>query len=399
MLISDLRFLVVEDHGFQRRMLLGMLTGLGARHLLEAADGRSAMNILEDTLQPVDIIISDLKMDGMDGMEFIRHLGKDSRAPSLIILSSMERQLLASVKVMAAAYGVKLLDVLEKPATPEKLEPAIYQHRQATMNAQKRKPAAPAFPLEDILQGLHRDEFEPFFQPKIELSTGRLKGAEALARWRHPDHGIVPPYAFIQPLEDAGRVDELMWAMLRKAADVCKTWQASGVAGTVSVNLSPTSLHDVKLAEQITELVRNRGLDPSLMVLEVTESATAIDVGKTLEILTRLRMKGFGLSIDDYGTGYSSMQQLVRIPFSELKIDQSFVSGAGKQKPSRIVLESSLGMARKLNITSVAEGVETQEDWNLLSQLGCDLAQGYFIARPMQAEAYRSWAMGWAQDG
>lgn len=399
MSMTDIRFLVVEDHAFQRRTLVQVLSSLGARHLLEATDGRSAMDILARAQPPVDVVISDLEMDGMDGMEFIRHLGGISLAPSLIILSSLERPLLASVRMMATAYGVNLLDVLEKPATPDKLEPAIRQHQRLSGQPQLRQPAAPAFSLEDILQGLRNDEFEPFFQPKVELSSGRLKGAEALARWRHPEHGIVAPYAFIKPLEDAGQIDKLMWAMLRKAADACVEWQLSGVGGTVSVNLSPTSLRDVMLADQITEVARNRGLDPALMVLEVTESATASDVGTTLEILSRLRMRGFGLSIDDYGTGYSSMQQLTRIPFTELKIDQSFVSQAGQQQSSRIMLESSLEMARQLKITAVAEGVETQADWDLLCALDCDLAQGYFIARPMHAVAYQSWAANWPQAG
>jgi EAL domain-containing protein (putative c-di-GMP-specific phosphodiesterase class I) len=131
------------------------------------------------------------------------------------------------------------------------------------------------------------------------------------------------------------------------------------------------------------------------MVLEITESAAMTNVGQVLENLTRLRMKGFGLSIDDYGTGYSSMQQLMRVPFTELKIDQSFVSHASRQESSRLILESSLDMARKLNITSVAEGAETQEDWNLLRECSCDLAQGFFIAEPMEAGVFPDWVREW----
>ena len=165
----------------------------------------------------------------------------------------------------------------------------------------------------------------------------------------------------------------------------------------MSVNLSLKSLADVHLADRVTDLVRSQELDPRHVVLEVTESAATTDVGKALENLARLRMKGFGLSIDDYGTGYSSMQQLTRIAFTELKIDQSFVTNAAKQESARVILESSLEMAKKLNMTAVAEGVETQADWNLLRQLGCDLAQGYFIARPMEAGAYLDWVRTWKQ--
>ncbi len=167
----------------------------------------------------------------------------------------------------------------------------------------------------------------------------------------------------------------------------------------MSVNLSVKSLGDIKVADRVTELVRSQDLEPLHMVLEVTESAATTDVPKALENLARLRMKGFGLSIDDYGTGYSSMQQLTRIAFTELKVDQSFVANAAKENSARVILESSLEMAKKLNITSVAEGVETQGDWNLLRELGCNLAQGYLISRPMEAGAFPSWVRDWKLSG
>ncbi len=147
----------------------------------------------------------------------------------------------------------------------------------------------------------------------------------------------------------------------------------------------------MKLAERVTELVRAENCELRHMILEVTESATMSNVGRVLENLSRLRMRGFGLSIDDYGTGYSSMQQLMRIAFSELKIDQSFVANAVLQPSARVILESSLDMAHKLHITSVAEGVETRQDWDLLVHLGCQLAQGYFVAKPMDAGSFMAW--------
>jgi EAL domain-containing protein (putative c-di-GMP-specific phosphodiesterase class I) len=341
----------------------------------------------------VDIVISDLDMPGMDGMQFIRELGKVGARISIILASALERKLLGSVALMTEAYGIRLLGVIEKPLTHEKLMPLIVLHQPA--QAQPDRLTSPRFTLQEITAGLHNDEFEPFLQPKIALATGQVKGAEALARWRNPQHGIVAPYAFIKPLEDNGLIDELTWVMLRKAAALCSGWRAAGMDMTVSVNLSLTSLGDLHLADLVTEQVRSQNLEPRHIILEVTESAATIDIGETLENLARLRMKGFGLSIDDYGTGYSSMQQLMRIAFTELKIDQSFVMNAAKESSGRIILESSLDMAHKLNITSVAEGVETQADWDLLRRLGCDLAQGYFIARPMGHAAYHEWVLNW----
>jgi EAL domain-containing protein (putative c-di-GMP-specific phosphodiesterase class I)/AmiR/NasT family two-component response regulator len=399
MSIANLRFLVAEDHDFQRSVLVRMLESLGAKAVHEASDGHGALKILEDPTRPVDIVISDLDMPGMDGMEFVRHLGETGVRVSIILASALEHKLLASIATMSEAYGINLLGVVEKPITPGKLEPLIELHKPAQAERARTKTAGPTFTLEEIAAGLKNNEFEPFFQPKVELATGRVKGAEALARWRHPQQGIIAPYAFIGMLEDNDLIDELAWVMLRKAAAFCSTWRSAGLEATVSVNLSLKSLTDIQLADRVTELVLSENLEPRHVVLELTESAATTDVGKALENLARLRMKGFGLSIDDYGTGYSSMQQLTRIAFTELKIDQSFVTNATKQESARVILESSLDMAKKLNITAVAEGVETQADWNLVRQLGCGLAQGYFIARPMEAGAYLNWVRGWNQSG
>jgi EAL domain-containing protein (putative c-di-GMP-specific phosphodiesterase class I) len=394
-----LRFLVAEDHDFQRGVLVRILQSLGAKAVHEAADGHGALKILKDSTRPVDIVISDLEMPGMDGMEFVRHLGETGIRVSIILASALERKLLASIATMSEAYGINLLGVVEKPITPGKLEALITLHKPAQAQGARSKTAGPTFTLEEIVTGLKNNEFEPFFQPKVELATGRVKGAEALARWRHPQHGIIAPYAFIERLEDNDLINELAWVMLRKTAAFCSGWRSAGLESAVSVNLSLKSLTDIHLADRVTELVLSENLEPRHMVLELTESAATTDLGKALENLARLRIKGFGLSIDDYGTGYSSMQQLTRIAFTELKIDQSFVTNAAKQESAKVILESSLDMARKLNITAVAEGVETQADWNLLRQLGCGLAQGYFIARPMEAKAYPNWVRGWKQSG
>ena len=395
MTVRGLCFLVAEDHEFQRKALAKILQSLGANDVHEAADGHAALNIIRSPGHKVDIVISDLDMPGMDGMEFIRHLGESGRQISIIIASALERSLLASVATMTEAYGIQLLGVVEKPITPGKLEPLIERYRPPQPKSDRYATAASKFTLEEIVAGLKGDEFEPFYQPKVELQSGRIKGAEALARWRHPRHGFVAPYAFIKPLEDGDLIDSLTWIMLEKSAAFCKTWRATGPHVTVSVNLSLKSLADPQLADRVTELVRDQKLEPRYIVLEITESSAATELGKALENLARLRMKGFGLSIDDYGTGYSSMQQLTRISFTELKIDQSFVANAAKQESARVILESSLDMAKKLKISAVAEGVETQENWDLLGALGCDVAQGYFIARPMESVGFLDWARTW----
>lgn len=379
--------LVVEDDDFQRRTVARMLRSLGARDVLEAGDGKQALASIRGAAL-VDIVVCDLDMPEMDGMEFIRHLGQANSVVSVIIASVQELALLNSVKKMARAYGVRLLGIIEKPVTLKGLETLIALHKLPKPQSARTSADAPSFSLEQILRGVQENQFEPFFQPKVALATGKILGAEALARWRHPEHGLVGPYAFIAPLEQSGKIDELTLLMLEKAALACRAWRQREIELTVSVNLSLVSLTDTKLADRITDIVRSAGLDPHYMILEITETAAMTEVAPALENLARLRMRGFGLSVDDYGTGFSSLRQLTRAPFTELKVDRSFVTGCAANPSARAIVESSIEMARRLNIKSVAEGVETQADWDVLRATGCDLAQGYFIAKPMQESSF-----------
>jgi EAL domain-containing protein (putative c-di-GMP-specific phosphodiesterase class I) len=394
MKIPDLHFLVAEDHEFQRKALVMALKSLGATHILEAGDGNVALELFSDLNTPVDVILCDLEMPNMDGMEFIRHVGKAGAPVSIILTSAMERSVISSVETMTRAYGINLLGAIEKPATPQKLRVLIEKH------TDQSKPAAPKsmapIPDSEVIAAMEKQEFLPYFQPKVELDSGKVVGAEALVRWRHPEKGIVPPIAFLDAIEKNKLMDELTWMMLEKSALACLAWHKRGWPLNVSVNLSLTSLEDTGLADRITQTVEKQGLSPKHVTLEITESAAMTNVASCLEGLARLRMKGFGLSIDDYGTGYSSMQQLGRIPFTELKIDKSFVTDCAKNPQQRVILESSIDMARKLGLKTVAEGVETRGDWNLLKEIGCTIAQGYFIAKPMPALQFVEWVPEWA---
>jgi EAL domain-containing protein (putative c-di-GMP-specific phosphodiesterase class I)/CheY-like chemotaxis protein len=393
-----LRILVVDDHAFQRTVVLKMLARLGVTDLLEAADGHAALRVLHEASPRVDIVISDLNMPGMDGIEFIRTVGSWGLSVAIVAVSTADGAVLASVESMAAAYRMPLLGVLPKPLTLQALQAVIARHRPAAPVPHFEPEHALQFSEQDIRGGLARGEFEPFFQPKVELANGRLCGFEALARWRHPDAGIVGPQAFLQVMEERGCIDELTWSMLKKSAACCAHWRRRGLDISVAVNVSVNSLCQLQVASHVAAIVAEAGLEARHMVLELTESAAAGDrLGQVLENLARLRLKGFGLALDDFGTGYSSMQQLSRVAFTELKIDRSFVHDAATRASAMIVLESSLGIARRLKLRSVAEGVETAAEWKLLRALDCDVAQGYFIARPMEAAAVPAWISGHLQ--
>ena len=386
--INELRLLVVEDDVFQRQLIVKLVRSLGITEVLEAPDGNKALALLQGAdSKPVDVMITDLNFSGMDGLELIRHISEASQKPEVIIVSGLDKKLLASAARMTEIYGVHLLGTLEKPVTLIQLKELLGKHKQSQKKLQAPD-AARTFTIEEILAGLRGDQFEPFFQPKVDLKSGRLVGAETLARWIHPEAGVIAPYAFIKLLEKHGHMDELTYLILKKSAEACRDLHKGGNTFPISVNLSLTSLTDISLAEQIIKMVKDAGVDPHYIVLEISETTAMTDSGPALENLIRMSMNGLMLSIDDYGTGMTSIQQLTRIPFGELKIDQSFIKNFSQNEAMHMAVESSIEMAIKLEVKSVAQGVETQQDWDMLQSMGCDTAQGYFISPPLALAAF-----------
>lgn len=387
--IDKIRFLVVEDHQFQRWLADSILREAGATQIYAAADGHAALDILSVLEPPVDVVVSDLDMPGMDGMELVRHMAAQHHRAGLVIVTSMDPMVASAVETMASTLGVTFLGTIQKPLTARKLTALLTAHR-------PEKAPAPdiSFTADEIASGLKAGQFEALFQPKVNMRTEALVGVESLGRWRHPEYGFVNPRHFIDVAEAAGLMEPLTTAMVRGAAQAWHTMHRAGFDMTVSVNLSVASLTDVSFAERITQVVRDQGLDPAVVILEVTESLATSDLAATLENLSRLRIKGFGLSLDDYGTGYSSMQRLSRMPFTEIKIDGAFVKGAPSDLQAHAMVESSLELGRKLRLDVVAEGVETHIEWDLLATMGCPIAQGYYIGRPMEAAELLEWARG-----
>ncbi|HEX4858210.1 MAG TPA: EAL domain-containing response regulator [Usitatibacteraceae bacterium] len=395
--LGKLRFLIVDDHGFQRWEMARLLTEIGAAHVFEAEDGQAALDLLSDLAEPIDIVITDLNMPEMDGMELARHVGELGKRSAMILCSALDKSVIDSVGTMVEMYGIPLLGVIEKPTTAGKLEATIARYDLVRGALREVDVAQPIVTLAEIEAGLKGREFLPFFQPKVELATLRVVGAEALARWRHPRLGIITASEFARTMEENGTIEDLTWIILSQSAQACAEWHHAGIPISVAVNISQVSLGNVDLAEQITACIEQHRLEPRHLLIEITESATAVNVRHAIENLARLRMRGFRLSIDDYGTGYSSMQQLTRIAFNELKIDRSFISHCGAAGSDRVVLESSLEIARRLNLVSVAEGIETREEFRTLKELGCDQGQGYFFARPMKNNDFVAWVKAWPE--
>lgn len=393
MSLGDIRAFVVEDHAFQRGGIVTLLRAIGIRHIREAANGREGLAMLaaEREFSPPDVILCDLEMPEVDGIEFLREVAERKLAHGVIIISGREPEILASVEAMLRAQGLAVLGKLGKPVSAEDL------WRLLSSDPGAAAPAAPkhrlAFAAADLRRALEGREFGCEFQPKVSLATGAVVGVEALARWRPPGAAPVEPSEFVPALVDAGLIAALTDQMLDAACRALTSWAGQGLALSAAVNVSMAALSDLATADRLASQVNAHGIEPRRITFEVTETEIMSHVATVLNVLARLRLKGFRLAIDDFGTGYASLAQLNTLPFTEIKIDRTFVHNCGQSHRLRNIIRSSLELARRLNVRTVAEGIESREEWDFLRLEGCDEGQGHYIARPMAQEEIPPFAL------
>jgi EAL domain-containing protein (putative c-di-GMP-specific phosphodiesterase class I) len=390
-----LGFLVVDDDKFMLKTISHSLHTMGHDRIVTCTSADEGLGQLARGLAP-EVILCDLNMPEMDGVEFLRKLAGIPYTGSIVIISGEDKRILATVESLARAHRLDILGHLEKPFKTAVLKEILARRQSRAPVAEATAPAAaePCSPA-DIRRGFAAHEFIVYFQPKVEIATRWVAGVEALARWRHPERGMVSPDQFIPVAEQHGLIGALTEWVLTDAFQETRRWRQMGLQLKVAVNVSMADLVALDFPEKVLACAEAAGIRPFDITLEVTESRLMRDPVAPLDILTRLRLKRVGLSIDDFGTGYSNLAQLQNIPFDELKLDRSFIQGAARNPASRDILESSVELAKKLNMTVVAEGVETQEDWDLVAALGCDLAQGYFIAKPMPGNEIPTWLKAW----
>jgi diguanylate cyclase (GGDEF)-like protein len=248
----------------------------------------------------------------------------------------------------------------------------------------------------ELRRAIESGDMRLYLQPKIDFASGQVLGAEALVRWQHADRGLVPPAQFIGLAEHTGLIKNLTEWVVEAAMRVCHEAQRLGEALPIAVNLSARNLRDESLLARVRLLQKSWGVAPGLLEFEITESTVMEDPEFALRILRGLRAEGIPLYIDDFGTGYSSLSYLLKLPVEYIKIDQSFVRDMSTNEDSAVIVKSTIDLAHDLGRKVVAEGIETQQDWDRLAELGCDIAQGYFIARPMPAEAFAAWVKDFA---
>ncbi|TFW13727.1 EAL domain-containing response regulator [Duganella callida] len=385
--VAALRVLLVEDDPVQRELLTAALRHCGVSQLFAAADGWTALAYL--AASPCDLVISDLSLPGMDGVEFLqRAAGFDIGA--VAIVSGAEAAIMSTVEHALLERGAQVLGRLSKPLSLEAVARLLAQCG-AQLAPHQTPPLAPASQptLPALRAALDDGVFQPYYQPKVDLGSGRLLGVEILARWRMPNHAVLSPAHFIPAMEDNALIDQLTYQLLDQALSDAAHWGPQPVA--LALNLAPHTLEDPGLPDRLLVMAQQHAIAPGRITLELTETAMARNPQLVRDCAARLRLRGFRFAVDDFGIGYSSMALLLSLPFTELKIDRSFVSSLAGSRKARTMLEAMVALGNRLDMQVVAEGIEHESELRLLRNMGCPAGQGYLFARPMAQAELLNW--------
>ena len=314
-------------------------------------------------------------MPGCDGVELLRHLAAGQCRAHVVIASGLDDRTLEAATRLGAERGLKMGGTLTKPARLQALRSLLTKFAALDADALSG----------ELATAIKEEQLFLQYQPKLDCRTGQMTAVEALVRWRHPIRGLVLPDQFIGLAEATGLIDPLTDWVVGTAARQLVAWRREGLLLDAAINVSAKNTQDLDLPDRLVDLCRAVGADPSGIIIELTETGAMRDAVQMMDVMTRLRVKGFRLSIDDFGTGYSSLVQLQRMPFTELKIDRSFVMQMMRSKDCRVIVEIVIALAHKLGLNSIAEGVESQAILDELMKLGCGGAQGYHLSRPVDA--------------
>lgn len=378
-----MHLLVFDDEEAIGRLIVRVATmaGLSA---IAVADVASFQQSLANA--PPQVIVLDLQLGATDGVEQLRYLAQQHYTGSIILMSGFDSRVLSASTTVAKNLGLKVVATLPKPVEIAELEAIL-----------KQSVSVPELlTVDGLLMAIQNDELSLDFQPIVTCNARSLNKLEALVRWEHPTLGQIPPGDFL-PLAETRRevIDALTDWVIGAAIDAWQVLREVGFAVPIAVNVSPLNLHDLTLPDRIARRLAEAGMPTEQLCLEITESTASQDLPRMMDILTRIRLKGIELAIDDFGTGYSSLKALRQLPFSVIKIDRSFVADLMTSADSLAIVKSIIGLAANMNMSTIAEGVETEETARLLEQMNVGALQGYLIGRPMPVEAVPSWSAIW----
>jgi EAL domain-containing protein (putative c-di-GMP-specific phosphodiesterase class I) len=380
--------LVIDDESDMGELVCATAQAMGM-HCTTTTDAKT---FLEKLTPDTTLVLLDLMMPEMDGIELLRLLGKRKCKAGIVLMSGIGKRTLESAEQFAQVLGLSIAGHLQKPFQLTELEEVLRRLPDPEPSAVVRPDLRIPIERRELEQAIARNEFVVYYQPQIEIDGGRVIGVEALARWLHPERGLVFPDSFIDRMEKFGLIDELCWIVADLGmSEVGQFANEGGKSIMLSLNASVNSLCDLNFPDNLVSIASKHGVSPDDVTIEITETGLIKELSRTLDTLTRLRMKKVKLSIDDFGTGYAMLQQFKNIPATELKIDKSFVQEMTVNSRNRVMVQKTIEMGHDLSMHVIAEGVETQEQLDLLRSCGCDSAQGYLFSRPIPAEEMVGW--------
>lgn len=382
---------VVDDDPFMLKLLTRQLAQLGIRDVTATTEGAQALALVGDAARRVEVILLDINMPGMDGIEFLRQLATLEFAGEIVLVSGESTRMLESVQRLVRSHHLRVLGALQKPPTADALRDLLGAWHRGEQGASSGPRGSEAPTLTELSSAIDGGGIINHYQPQVALRSGEVVGVECLARWQQGNRMVAGPDLFIPMAEEFGLISRLTQCVLRNALRQCRIWGRLGIRLNVSVNVSMQDICSLDFPDVVAGLVDEAGIEPGQITLEVTESRVLRHLSTVLDVLGRLRLRRHHLAIDDFGTGHSSLAQLRDLPFDELKIDRGFVDGASGNATQRAICEATLRMAAQLGMRVVAEGIEQEADRRMLQDLGCEIGQGYLIARPMAPDKLTAW--------
>ncbi len=384
--------LLVEDEPLQLKLLARTLNGLGYTQLIGCSTATAALATLSSAERNIGLIMLDLNLPEVDGVEFLRMLAARRTDIPVVLVSGEDERLIETAARFGASQHITVLGSVPKPVWPAELKAVLERWEKPVVPV---VPDVKQYPAEEVARAILDGEFFTYYQPKVELQQGNVIGFEALVRWLHPRDGIVTPDRFIRVAEERGMIRDPTKLMLKTALAQARYWHASGMELSVAVNVSMFDLARAEFADEVIHEVERNKLPPKQLVLEVSERRFAQNPDAALATVSRLRLRRVTMSIDDFGTGTASLAQLRDLPFNEVKVDRSFVHGAGSNAILGAIVNSSLDLAQRIGLRTLAEGIEDAADWIWLRNQRCDHAQGHFIGSPMPVEKIPEWLAEW----
>lgn len=321
-----------------------------------------------DRRQP-HVVLIDMKMPHKDGIDILGALRANAFVGEVVLMSGADRNVLETSRRIAAAYGLQVAGYIQKPFTANQLLAAIDRSGANSRISDMR-----------IKSALNDGEIRPYFQPKIQLRSGKIIGAEALSRWHHPQRGLLMPQAYLDNVQTSGGQSLHDYCILDETMELCAKLNATGRQLKFSVNFTAEVLLSHEFIEVIRDTLHNHAVLPEQLIIELTEADATDNMEALTERLLKLRLLGSQVSIDDFGTGHSSLSHLQRLPMSEVKLDRFFVNGLTEDSDDYALVRSIIELARSMQLPVVAEGVETIETLAALRKMGCDIAQGHIFS-------------------